>query len=384
MPLASGTTSQGVEPPFVGRGKAVGIVAASGAAAVAAFLIQWMVGRFQSESFTAEFLVYWSLIFGVFGVIAGMQNETTRAVGAAQVEERVGVPALWAGLILGGGVGLLVLGSSPLWAATLVPSTNPWVIVVIAVAVLFYACHATLSGALSGQEQWGWFSGLMGAEALGRLAFVGVALASGIGLLGVEAAVALGALVWLVCWLASPVIRDAARARADAGLGRLLRNHAFAIASSASSAALITGFPVLMRFTRGDANDALLASTILAISLTRSPIMIPLQAFQGVAITAFLKSGRGSSRALVKPMAALAVLGVGGAMAAALLGPWLMGVLFAGKFTVTSFTFAGLMLAATTLAMLTLTGTRTPSSFQHTICASAASITHSPSAAPRG
>lgn len=341
------------------RTKAAGILLASAAAAGSAFVIQWLVGRFSAPELTAEFLVFWSLLFGVFGVVGGMQNETTRAVGSERRKRAGGARALVAALVVGAAACLVVLVSSPLWTQRLVPSTSPTIVVVIGAAVILYACHVTLSGALSGRESWNPFSGLMAAEAAVRLILVAVVLLTAGGLFALEVGVALGALTWLGFLLFSTESRRAAAARTDVPLRRLLRNHGYAIASSASSAALITGFPVLLQLTSQDADAAVLASTILAISLTRSPIMIPLQAFQGVAITAFLRSERGSLSALARPMAALAGLGAIGAVAAALLGPWLMDVLFAGKYDVAAGTFAGLMIAAATLAMLTLTGTAT-------------------------
>ena len=55
--------------------------------------------------------------------------------------------------------------------------------------------------------------------------------------------------------------------------------------SSASWAVLVTGFPTLLEITSPGADAAEVAIVILAVSVTRSPIMIPLQAFQGVLIT---------------------------------------------------------------------------------------------------
>lgn len=359
MPRKTGGASDHLPAARKARGRAVSILLASATAAISAFVIQWLVARFSSPELTSEFLVYWSLLFGVFGVVAGMQNETTRAVGSARRTGQARARALSAAFVVGGTTGVLVLVTSPAWAEHLVPSTSPTVVLVIAVAVVLYACHVTLSGALSGRESWNPFSGLMAAEAIARLGLVCLALIVAENLLALETGVALGAGIWLAFIALSPASLRAAGSRTDVGLGRLLRNHLYAIASSASSALLITGFPVLMALTSDDVDPAVLASTIFAISLTRSPIMIPLQAFQGVAITAFLRSRRRLLAALVRPMSALAALGIVGAIAAALLGPWVMNVLFSGKYEVTAGTFAGLMIAAATLAMLTLTGTAT-------------------------
>lgn len=350
----------------MGRTRALGIIAASGIAAVSAFLIQFLVGRVRSPEFTAEFLVFWSLLFGVFGVIAGMQNETTRAVGAARLHGPDdidgighGAPAMLAALVLGGTAGVLVLATSPLWADRLLDHNATTAVAIVAIGVLLYACHATLSGALAGHEQWGLFAGLMAVESLSRLAFALAAFLLLTDLVSLEIAIMLPCLVWAVLALVSRRARTAAGARTDVPMPRLLRQHLYAIVSSSSSAALITGFPVLMRLTRGDTDAAVFAGLTFAISLTRSPIMIPLQAFQGVAITAFLRAGGHSLRALAKPMLALVGVGAVGAVAAALVGPWFFDALFHGKYAVGPGAFAALMIAAATMAMLTLTGTAT-------------------------
>lgn len=68
----------------ISAGRASGIVISSIIAAASAFLIQVISARTLSVDDNQEFLLYWSLLFGVIGIVAGMQNETTRAVTAAR------------------------------------------------------------------------------------------------------------------------------------------------------------------------------------------------------------------------------------------------------------------------------------------------------------
>lgn len=347
------------------RRDSVAIILASATGAISAFVIQWAVGRFSTAELTAEFLVYWALLFAAFGIVGGVKNETTRAVGSARRGVSSSTRALTAALILGGAGALLVLVTAPLWAHRLIPATTPAILPVIAVAVLAYACHVTLLGSLSGRESWLGFSATMIAESVLRLVLVGAVLLVGGGLMALEVAVAVSALTWAGLLVASREARRALGARVDVGLGRLLRNHTYTITSSVASSTLIVGFPVLMQLTSRGTEAAVLASTIFAISLTRSPIMIPLQAFQGYAIVAFLRSPGSRLRALVRPLGIIGALGVVAAVAAGLVGPWLIDVLFAGKFSVAAGTFAGLMLGAATLAMLTLSGTAALASNAH-------------------
>ncbi|WP_145978579.1 hypothetical protein [Granulicoccus phenolivorans] len=346
----------------ISKGRASGIVLASIAAAVSTFAITIVAARTLDPVGNAEFLVFWSVTFAVIGLITGMQNEATRAVsvsrqaGAAATQ---GARILQGGLVIGFVVAVLVVVSAIWWGGRLVPTTSPLIVLVIAVSAISYAAHTNIAGALAGLKIWGPFAGMLGGEAIFRLVLVLVAgLALG-GLWPLEIAVVIPFALWLVFLAASPGVRQAAAARADVGLAQLLRNNAMALVTSASAAALLTGFPALLRLTSPDAPAPLLAGTILAISLTRSPIMIPLQAFQGVAVSAFTEARGNRLKALAKPLALLGAIGLVGAILAALLGPWLLALIWGPAYQITWWTFGGLMLAAVAIAWLTLTGTAT-------------------------
>ncbi|MDQ0735508.1 hypothetical protein [Arthrobacter agilis] len=127
--------------------------------------------------------------------------------------------------------------------------------------------------------------------------------------------------------------------------------------SAAATAALVTGFPILLRLTTPLEQYAGAAPLLLAISLTRAPIMIPLQAFQSVLISRFVGvTGTALLRALVRPAAGLLALGCVGAGAAGLLGPWIM-LIFGPAYVLAPLTMAALTFAGCLMAVLTLTGT---------------------------
>lgn len=343
------------------------IIVASVISASCTFLIQWLVGRWTSPEVFSEFLVFWSLLFGVIGIVAGIQNEATRAVGRRLLKDtdEGSVRVLTTGLIIGCVVCLLALISSPLWVQRLVPTTSPWVVLVIAVALIAYSGHATFSGASAGQERWGLFASLMAMESFGRFIFCMVALLAASSLLPLEIAAASAASIWLFFLVPSRRNRQTANLRSDVSTGRLLRNYLLAMLSSASSALLITGFPVLLRLTSPEVKPEVLGATIFAISITRSPIMIPLQAFQGFAITKFLRSSGSGVRALLVAIVALLGFGALAMLAGYFLGPWIIDLLFSGKYQVSGWLIAGLLIAATMLAILTLTGTATIAGAQH-------------------
>lgn len=212
---------------------------------------------------------------------------------------------------------------------------------------------------LAGTRRWNLYSALMAAEALLRLLLVLLAAVAVSSLIGLEAAAAAPALVWLL-FLLIPAARATAGSRADVGAARLTSFSLQAMLSSASWAVLVTGFPTLLEITSPGADAAEVAIVILAVSLTRSPIMIPLQAFQGVLITTIADAD--PSRRLAGVTRILGILLAGGtalAAAAALAGPWLVRSVYGPHYDPSPWLLGLLTLAAVSMASLVLTGAST-------------------------
>ncbi len=348
----------------ISKRKASGVLVASAVSAVASLLITVIAARaLPDPAGYAEFLVFWAMYFGIIGVIAGTQSESTRAVSAASLlpaEQRTGARVMHAAWLLGTLAAATVTATAPWWRPTFLPDSSWWVVAVVGLGVLFSAGHFTMVGSLTGLKHWGSYAWLFGGEGAARLILV-CALGLGMAgqLLGMQAATALPALVWLVFAFGTGPGRAAHAARADVGIRRLLRNSLLAMASSASWAALVTGYPALLRVTGAGEDPALLAGTILGITLTRAPIMIPLQALQGVAINQFTRSRGRNLAILFKPMAAVAIIGLVGAGLATLIGPWLVEVFYGAQYAVSGWTLGLLTLAAVGMASLVLTGAAT-------------------------
>jgi len=178
-------------------------------------------------------------------------------------------------------------------------------------------------------------------------------------LIGLEAAAAAPALVWLLLLLV-PAVRAPAGSRADVGTARLTSFNLQAMLSSASWAVLVTGFPTLLEITSPGADAAEVAIVILAVSVTRSPIMIPLQAFQGVLITTIADAE--PSRRLTSVLRILGILLAGGALLAivvAAVGPWLVRAVYGAQYDPSPPLLGFLTLAAASMASLVLTGAST-------------------------
>ena len=204
----------------------------------------------------------------------------------------------------------------------------------------------------------------MVTDAAMRVVVAAATFALGWGLVGFLWATVCGAIAWLLMMAASPTTRAAARLVAHGDTKGFLRGAAHAIAAAGASAILVMGFPVLLKATSGD-----LGSTggvvILAVTLTRAPLLVPLTAMQGNLIAHFVDQRSDRMRALAGPAAVVTGLGVVGVVVAGLAGPWLLRFGFGPGYRADGALLAWLTAAAVAIAMLTLTGAATVAAALH-------------------
>jgi hypothetical protein len=310
------------------------------AAAVSTFVITILAARAltvgSDASAYSEFIVFWSLLSCCFGLIAGVQQEATRSVRARVVARaRGGSPVIAVGLALGTVIALTVLATGPLWASRLLPLASGSGVAAIAVGAVAYSLYAVGVGSAGGSQEWGLYSALMILDALGRLTLVAgvVLLGGGLGPIGWAC---VGATVICGLVLLLPRFRPLLLARGDRPF---------------------CGFPALVSVVVRRVDPSQLASIMTVVQLTRAPIMIPLMAFQGVAVSTFVAHEESGFRALAKPVGLVVAVGLVGAPTAALVGPFLLRFLYGAAYVVPASMFAVLVIASVAMALLTLTGT---------------------------
>lgn len=355
------TEQSGVPDPQVSgspsRGSMGAVALASLASAVAGYVVMLLAAHILTIEQNAQFLVFWAMLFFVFGILGGIQHETTRSVRSAVVSGgATGARPLPIARAIGAAILVLVLATQWLWATRWFPETAWAVVLAVGVGAVLFAGHSAVAGALAGRGQWNAFALLVGGEAMLRLLLVLVAVLASWYLGGVELASAAGAAMWLLLALTSPKLRSAAGARGDVGARTIMRHALQAMLATAATAALVVGFPVLLRITSTSAAYDLAAPLLLAISFTRAPLMLVVNAFQGVAITTFVADPEGRRGLLLRLLGAVAAVGAVGAGAAAVLGPWLLEVMLTAEYRVGSGVLAVLVIAAAELAVITLTG----------------------------
>ena len=124
------------------------------------------------------------------------------------------------------------------------------------------------------------------------------------------------------------------------------------------------GFPVLLKATSGELGAAG-GVVILAVTLTRAPLLVPLTAMQGNLIAYFVDHRSRRLRALLTPLAVIAGVGGVGVVSAGLLGPWLIRVAFGPEYEVGGTLLAWLTAGAVSIAVLTITGAATVAAALH-------------------
>ena len=367
----------------VTRYQSLALLGSSLLAAVSTLLVTMIAQRALNGSELTEFLLFWAALFTVTGIITGIQPEITRAVGTARTQTvsadgsaPQGARVVTVTAALGAIAGALVLVSSPLWAGQQIPHSAAVGVTVMAVGVFLYALQATMSGVTAGEDRWYLFAAVGGLESAGRLILMFAAALMIPSLAGLEVATVVPMGLWLILALVTVSGRRLWVARADVPAGRLTTNILWSFLSSAAAAVLMMGFPnVLKASGAAESEPVVLGTLILAISITRSPIMIPLQAFQGVAVSAFLKQRHRPVAAFIKPAAAVVAVGAVGALAAYLLGPLLFRLIYppaagaesAYEAAASGITLGALVFASALLALMTLSGNMALAVNQHRI-----------------
>jgi len=338
--------------------------------ALCGYAILYLAARDLAPAGFSVFSVFWGA-FGLFtGAANGLLQEATREVRVAlQTGARIAEPQpgphlqpLRVAAVVAVAAGLLIAGTAPLWAGHVFVESTPLSVTLLSVGLAGFCLHATLLGVLAGADGWTQYGTLMVTDAGIRVTVAVAAFVLGWGLDGYLWATVAGSMSWLILLLASHVTRSAAAIHTPGTPRTFLTGSAHSIAAAGASAVLVMGFPVLLQATSRDLG-ATGGVIILAVTLTRAPLLVPLTAMQGNLIAHFVDNRR--LRALLTPTLVLAGLGALAVLAAGLLGPWLLRTLFGPEYAASGGLLAWLTAGAVAIAFLTLTGAATVAAALH-------------------
>jgi len=311
--------------PRSARSSVVLILAATAIAGIAGYVVTWRVYTEVGAAGYGVFSVFWSALFLVVGVLFGLQQESTRATAqtasarTAAADPPARPPAqparatsLWsfaavAALV----VGIVVIATSVLWAVPSLGQANAGLAWLVALGAALNCLVAAASGVMAGAGMWRQLAAIVALDGILRVAGVVAVLSVTHDIVPLAIAVIAPFPVSLaIVFLTAPraLIENA---RVVLGLGDLISNTARTMLAASATAVLINGFPLVLSFFAGPDNHADLGSLVLAVTLTRAPILVPLTALSSFLVNRFSHHPESTGRTVAVLLAAIAgVIGV--------------------------------------------------------------------------
>lgn len=363
----------------VTRGSMVRVGIATVVSALCGYAVLYLAARdLEPEGFSV-FAVFW----GAFGLFAGAANgllqESTREVRQARTEAAEAAEAATAAadpvtgphthpvrvaVLVAVAAAVAIAATSPLWSDHVFADARHLSVALLAAGLAGFCLHATLLGVLAGVDRWSEYGVLIVGDAVMRVIVAIATFLLGWGLVGFLWATVAGSFAWLALLIASRPTRVAAGLPTPGTAATFLRGTMHSIAAAGASAVLIMGFPVLLKATSQDLGAAG-GVVILAVTLTRAPLLVPLNAMQGNLIAHFVDARTHMLRALLAPAALIIAMGAVLVAAAGLAGPWLLRAAFGPDYVASGELLAWLTAAAVAIALLTITGAATVAAARH-------------------
>ncbi|MCW2782220.1 MAG: hypothetical protein JWR35_2669 [Marmoricola sp.] len=367
MSTASWRVPERTGVPSTSRHALTGIGISSAVAAVLTWSLHVVAGRELGVSGYARFMVVWGIFFTLTGILQGLQQEVTRSVSSALAGGTQGRRPIVGTLLIGASGFVVLVASSPLWAAPLLDHNWFGASVALGLGFAAYSIANLLSGGLAGMHSWRLYSLAILFEGVLRAVFVIGVLVVGTNEIGWALALLGASGVWV--FLAADIgTRRAALAHGDQRSRVFVWMSAQAMVAAGCSALVVSGFPVLLAiFARSGSRNA--AGVVLAaLMVTRTPVLLFLNSYQGVLI-AQLVTSRSPNRLLRRWLGLGLILAVPAALVSYFIGPPILRLVFGPAFDASGQLFAGLVVSTGTLALLTLTGWTVLARGQHAIFA---------------
>jgi O-antigen/teichoic acid export membrane protein len=353
-------TATGASRGPIARGSVARVGTATLLTALCGYLLVYLAARDLSPSGFSVFGVFWGA-FGLFtGAANGLLPETTREVRSVGYISDSGprlprTHPLRVAAMIGATAAVVIASSSPLWSGRLFVEARWLSVGLLSLGIAAFCLHSTLLGMLAGTDQWTRYGALMVTDVVLRVTVAAATFVIGWGLTGFLWSTVAGAVAWLIMLVASPTTRATARLLIPGSTATFLRGAAHSITAAGATAILVMGFPVLLKLTSNDLGAAG-GVVILAVTLTRAPLLMPLLAMQGNLIAHFVDERTHRLRALIAPAGIIGGIGAVGVLAASVMGPWLLRVAFGPQYLASGALLAWLTGAALAIALLTLTG----------------------------
>jgi O-antigen/teichoic acid export membrane protein len=352
------------EGPRSARNSVVLILGATVIAGLAGYVVTWRVYTEVGAAGYGVFSVFWSALFLVVGILFGLQQEATRATAATQVaaaeaagETRRGrVSVLAFAALLALAVAVVVMLTSLLWAAPSLGEANQGLSWFVAVGSAFNCLVAAASGVFAGSGMWRQLAGIVALDGILRVVgVVGVLTFSHDLVLLATAVILPFPLALAIVFLSAPR-RIVQNARVAFGVGALLANTSRTMLAASATAVLINGFPLVLSFFSGPENHAALGDLVLAVTLTRAPILVPLTALSSFLVSRFAHHPQQVARTVTLLLGGIAAVIVVLCVAALFWGEPVMRFVFGDEFDLSAGVLAALIASSGLIGALFVSG----------------------------
>lgn len=352
--MPSGASRRSV---MIGQGSARDVLVATAIAGGSGYVITVAAGAVLGPDAYRPFAVFWSVLYFVVGALAGVQHETTRASRPVEPGTRVhpGTTARSIFLLTTTGTLVLLIASAPVWVNRVFKEHGAALLAPVLVGAVGYVAIAVASGVLAGLASWRLVAMVSIADALARLAFVGIAFAftHDVVVLAWCVAVPFGAVGLAAAWVITRAVRGSYTI--DTPLPRLAWNATRTVVSGAAMGVLITGFPALLAWAFPTSDARTVTSLIFVSNLVRSPLIVLTMAFQVMLVQRFRDAARPLA-AVAKLLVALFAAGGVLTVLVTVAGPWILDAVFGGKYILSAGQMALLVGSAAPSAALFVTG----------------------------
>ncbi|SFW58067.1 Membrane protein involved in the export of O-antigen and teichoic acid [Amycolatopsis australiensis] len=324
------------------------------------YVLTLLATRWLGPQNSKVYLSFWGILMGLGSALSPLEQELSRQSAVAALDGgRAGKPALRAltvGAVTAAVVAALTL-VVPVLSDRLYAGNTGLGVIVLCGAVAF-ACQFAARGLLVGQQRIKPYSGLVVAEAAVRvLVLFGVFFAGLTGLTSFAIAAATGSFAWLL--FVRPVSR-LVDPHADGEGWRPVTGRILVLMTGAAlTASVITGYPAMVSLLAPGGSDAAVGVFFATLTVSRVPLLLlsPLQALAVPTVVRLSGTEDGRHR-LRKLLAAGAlgtvVVGVVGALAGWLIGPWLVKLLYGADFVAQGWWVAWMVWGAVVLTALQL------------------------------
>ncbi len=338
------------------RGGFALVLIATAIAGLAGFASTSLVAGVIGPSRYAVFAIFWSTLYLLVGALSGVQQEVTRGTFRTPFSPTRISRARNFAIIGAATVFVVVVASAALWVGSVFP-VDEWALVwPVAVGAASYVGVATFAGSLFGIGEWVPLAFLIGVDGVMRFAALAIALTftRDIPTLAWAVAIPLPATL-LVIW---PIFRKKLVGLSDLDVGyrRLTSNVMSTVAAATATATLISGFPLVLGVTSMSSTSEALSVLILAITLTRAPVVITAMSLQGYFIVRFRERPAAAWRTLAIGLSAIGILAIALALLGGLVGPAVFLAMFGDGYRVDGPVIAALIASSALVGGLCITG----------------------------